>query len=138
MRRAYFDRSSWLRIETSFCRGPPHPLLHTPAAYCYIPLSPMPGAGMPYKRSLSQTCLSQARRFCYKPMSRNGRPSLLQTQSFDSHPYKVFSMRGRPPCSENAQDAKASHLPFTPTPSPSKASIEPEPVQSQCQISRAK
>ena len=38
------------------------------AACCYIPLSQMIGAGMPYKRTLSQRCLSQARRFCYKPM----------------------------------------------------------------------
>ena len=47
----------------------------------YIPVLRMLGAGMPYKRTLSQTCVSQARRFGYKPMSRNGRPSRSVTNA---------------------------------------------------------
>ena len=65
-------------------QAPPPPPVTYPfvAACCYTPLSRMLAAGMPYKRTFSQRCLSHASRFCYKPMSRNGRPRLLQTQCF--------------------------------------------------------
>ena len=63
-------------------RAPPPVIYPFVAACCYIPLLRMIAAGMPYKRTLSQRCLSQARRFCYKPTSRDGGRSLLQTQCF--------------------------------------------------------
>ena len=65
-------------------RPTPHqPLVTYPfvAACCYIPLSQVLGTGMPQAKGLSQECLSQARIFCLI-MSRNRRPSLLETQRF--------------------------------------------------------
>ena len=55
---------------------PPLVTNHFFAARRYIPSSRMLGAGLPHNKSLSQRC----RTSCYKPMSRNGRPSLLQTK----------------------------------------------------------
>ena len=76
----------WLRITTLCCRGGPPPPDTYPlvAACCYIPLLRMLGRGMPHKKTLSLRCLSQARRFCYKAMSQNGRPSLFQTPCFSA------------------------------------------------------
>ena len=72
----------WLWIKSLFCWEAHPPLVtnHFFAARRYIPSSRMLGAGLPHNKSLSQRCLLQARTSCYKPMSRNGRPSLLQTK----------------------------------------------------------
>ena len=59
-----------IESKSRFVAAPrPHPQ--------YIPLSRMLGTGMPYRG-----CMSQAKTFYCKPMSRNGRASLLQTHCF--------------------------------------------------------
>ena len=76
---------------SKFCRGsPPNPLLHTPLSrpvvtYLYRKCL----AQVRPDTTLSQRYLSLARRFCYKPMPRNGRQSLLRTQvlCYDSLPH---------------------------------------------------
>ena len=65
-----------------------HVLSRPPPTPCYIPLCRGPllhifvandWSRYALQKNLVAKVLSQARRFCYKPMSRNGRRSLLQT-----------------------------------------------------------
>ena len=69
----------------------------------------MLGAGMSYKRTLSQKCLSQARRFCYKPKSRNGRPSPVTNPAFLIHGRSSNTMLG-PVQSLNPLRDKPTHV----------------------------
>ena len=63
---------------------PPSPLLHTPLSRPVVTYLRRECLAQvcPIKKTLLQRGLSQARRFCYKPLSRNGRPTVLQTQCY--------------------------------------------------------
>ena len=85
----HFMKDNRMAVNHNPCswQAPTPPSVTYPVAVCCcISLSRMVSAGMPNKRTLSQRCSSQAKRFCYKPILRDGRPSLLQTQCSDSLP----------------------------------------------------
>ena len=89
---AAFPKSMWLWIKDPFCR---RPLTVTRAVATYLCRKCLV-RGMPHKKkSLWQKCFSQARKFCYEPMSRNGPPSLLHTQCFR---FTAMCFSGKKPC----------------------------------------